>query len=310
MLDMIASRLLQRLESGELLILDGAIGTELQRRGAPMDSVAWCALATQTHPDLLRQIHLDYIEAGADIITTNTFSTARHVLEATALGKETERINRTAVRLARQAVQESGRDVLIAGSMSSTRPLNEPATRPVGDRVESSYREQASLLRDEGVDVIVAEMMIDIPNATLVLEAAQESGLPLLVGWSASLDGDGRAVPYRSVRQGEPPQYSFSELIERGAALGGDVAGIMHSHVDAISPALEALSDHWDGPLMAYAETGWFEPPNWVFAETTAPADYADLAGTWVDLGVSVIGGCCGTTPEHISKLRAALKPV
>jgi homocysteine S-methyltransferase len=306
---MVSSRLLERQEHGELLILDGAIGTELQRRGALMDSVAWCALATQTHPDLLRQIHLDYIEAGADVITTNTFSSARHVLEAAGLGKETDAINRTAVRLAREAVEESGKDVLIAGSMSSTRPLNEPATRPVGDGVESSYREQASLLKDEGVDVIVAEMMVDIPNAALVLDSAGDTGLPVLVGWSASLGDDGEAVPYRSVRQERVGDYSFAELMERAATLGGDVSGIMHTHVEATGPALEILSGSWDGPLMAYAETGWFEPPNWVFAETTTPTDYADLAGRWLDLGVSVIGGCCGTTPEHISRLRAALKP-
>lgn len=305
---MSASRFLERIDSGETLILDGAIGTELQRRGAPMDSVAWCALATRSHPDLLGQIHLDYIEAGADIITTNTFSTARHVLDGAGLGEETAQINREAVRLGRQAIEQSGGDILLAGSMSSTRPLNEPAVRPTGDRVAASYREQASLLADEGVDVIAAEMMVDIPNASLVLEAAQETGLPVMVGWSASLDADGRAVPYQSVRQEEASQHSFSEIMERGVSLGGDVAGVMHSHVEATAPALEVLAQHWDGPLMAYAETGWFEPPNWVFAETTSPGDYAVMAGGWVDLGVSVIGGCCGTTPEHIVALRAALK--
>lgn len=304
---MSASPFLERLERGEILILDGAIGTELQRRGAPMDSVAWCAVATRSHPDLLREIHLDYIEAGADIITTNTFSTARHVLEATGLGEETETINRAAVRLARDAVERSGKDVLIAGSMSSTRPLNEPATRPVGDRVAASYREQALLLKEQGVDVIVAEMLIDIPNSSLVLESAMDTGLPVLAGWSASLDEEGQAAPYQSVRQEDEAEYTFAELMERGVALGGDVAGVMHSHVDATGPALEALSEQWDGPLMAYAETGRFEPPNWVFAESTSPEDYADLARKWVDLGASLIGGCCGTTPEHIAALRSAL---
>lgn len=272
-----------------------------------MDSVAWCAVATRSHPDLLRLIHLDYIDAGADIITTNTFSTARHVLEAAGLGDETEKINRAAVRLAREAVEESGREILIAGSMSSTRPLNEPPTRPIGEQVAASYREQASLLSEEGVDVIVAEMMVDIPNASLVLESARATGLPVLVGWSASLDEAGRAVPHESVRQEGPPQYLLAELMERGASLGGDVAGIMHSHVEATGRALEVLSQHWDGPLMAYAETGWFEPPNWVFTDDTSPAAYAGLANKWIDLGVSLIGGCCGTTAGHIAELRSAL---
>lgn len=301
-------QLLQRLDSGEILILDGAIGTELQRRGAPMDSVAWCAVATTSHSDLLRQVHLDYIEAGATIITTNTFSTARHVLDAAGLGEETERVNRTAVRLAREAVEESGRtDILIAGSMSSMGPLNSPPARPIGESVAASYREQASLLSDEGVDAIVAEMMIDLPNSSLVLEAARSTGLPVMVGWSASQDEEGRITPYRSERQQEHQPHSFTELMKRGASLGGDVAGIMHSNVEVTGPALEILSEHWNGPLIAYAETGRFEPPNWVFSNATSPSGYAELASKWVDLGVQVIGGCCGTTPEHIAALRSSL---
>jgi methionine synthase I (cobalamin-dependent) len=301
------SQLLQRLNLGEILILDGAIGTELQRRGAPMDSVAWCAVATNSHSDLLRQIHLDYIEAGATIITTNTFSSARHVLDAAGLGQETERINRTAVRLAREAVEESGRtDILIAGSMSSMAGLNSPVARPVGESVAASYREQGSLLTDEGVDAIVAEMMIDLPNSSLVLDAARSTGLPVMVGWSASQDEERRITPYRSERQEGHKPHSFAELMERGASLGGDVAGIMHSHVEVTGPALEILSEHWNGPLMAYAETGRFEPPNWMFSNTTSPSDYAELASKWVDLGVQVIGGCCGTTPEHIAALRSS----
>lgn len=273
-----------------------------------MDSVAWCAVATTSHSDLLRQIHLDYVGAGATIITTNTFSTARHVLEAAGLGEETERINRTAVRLAHEAVEESGKTgILIVGSMSSMGPLNSPPGRPVGESVAASYQEQASLLSDEGVDAIVAEMMIDLPNSTLVLEAARNTGLPVMVGWSASQDEEGRITTYRSERQPEPQPYSFAELIESGALLGGDIAGIMHSDVEVTGPALEVLSEYWNGPLMAYAETGRFEPPNWVFSNTTSPSAYAELASKWVDLGVQVIGGCCGTTPEHIAALRSSL---
>ena len=115
----IVTTLQQRLDTGDIIILDGAIGTELQRRGVPMDDGAWCAVATRSHPDLLRQLHEDNIRAGADVITANTYSSARHMLEAAGFGDEVETINRRAVEIAREA-RDGAADgqVWIAGSIS------------------------------------------------------------------------------------------------------------------------------------------------------------------------------------------------
>jgi methionine synthase I (cobalamin-dependent) len=90
----------QRLDAGDIIIIDGAIGTELQLRGADMDGMAWCAAATETRPDILRTLHEDYIRAGADVITSNTFSSCRRVLEAAGMGDDTVALNRRAVELA------------------------------------------------------------------------------------------------------------------------------------------------------------------------------------------------------------------
>jgi len=301
-------RFLERIRDGEILLLDGAIGTELQRRGAPMDSTAWCGLATHSHPEVLRQIHIDYIGAGADIITTNTFATGRHVLEPLGLGDEAETLDRTAVAIARQAIEASAeREVLIAGSMSSMGPLDRSQSTPRGDAAEIGYGKQAETLAEAGVDVLVLEMLRDIANASLVIGAATAVGLPVLVGWSASSDEPGEVVPHRSEPYREHEQRSFDELMRLGAELGGDVAGIMHTAVEVTGPALEILNRHWSGPTMAYAETGRFEPPNWVFTEATAPEGYAAAARQWVETGVQVVGGCCGTTPSHVAAIRSAL---
>ena len=302
--------LLGRLLDGEVLILDGAIGTELQRRGVPMDSTAWCALASNSHPELLRQIHIDYIDAGADIITTNTFATARHVLEPAGVGEETEAINRTAVALARQAVEQTAeQSVLIAGSMSSMGPLDSSQSTPRGESVAASYREQAEILADAGADVLVAEMMVDMTNASLVIDAANDVKLPLMVGWSASSDDAGGVVTYRSETSvyNKYESGSFDQLMMLGAELGGDISGLMHSDMDVTGPALEILAEHWNGPVMAYAETGHFEPPNWVFSDEASPSQYAEAARHWVGAGVQIVGGCCGTTPEHIAAIKTAL---
>lgn len=298
--------LLERLGSGEVLVLDGAVGTEIQRRGVPMDTRAWCGIANLSHPGVVAEVHAAYLEAGADLVTTNTFATARHVLEASGFGDRTVEANREAVRLARQAVERSGRPgVLVAGSISSMAPLDEWHGPPHGEAVAAAYREQAGVLAEAGVDLLLAEMMLDLRNTELVVEAAAATGLPLLVGWSASPDGDGGAATYRLGDDDRHRSEPFSDLVRRGVALGGDVHGIMHSDMGVTGPALEDLAEHWDGPMMAYPETGRFDPPDWVFTGAAAPGDFAAAALEWFGDGVQIVGGCCGTTPEHIAAVAA-----
>jgi homocysteine S-methyltransferase len=300
--------ILERLRHRDTLVLDGAVGTELQRRGVPMDSEAWCALATASHSELVVQIHADYIAAGAEIITTNTFPSARHVLEEAGLGEETASLNRAAVALAQQAVEQAeAPGALVAGSMSSMAPLGNWRRAPVGAAAAAAYREQAELLAEAGIDLLIAEMMLDLENAALVVEAAQQTGLPLLVGWSASPDGAGGAATYRTQQIRPPEPLSFDELMREGTRLGGDVHGIMHSSIEVTGPALRVLGEHWDGPTMAYAETGRFEPPNWVFSDEAVPSAYAETVRRWVHDGVQIVGGCCGTTPEHIAAISNLL---
>src|SRR5215211_937560 len=110
----------ERLDAGEIVILDGAMGTELQRRGVPMDDVAWDAAALATHPDVVREVHEDYIEAAADVITTNTFATARHVLQPAGLGHHFRSLNTRPVTLAREARENVAQgSVSIPGAIST-----------------------------------------------------------------------------------------------------------------------------------------------------------------------------------------------
>ena len=111
-----------KLAAGDAIVLDGATGTEIARLGGEMNPAAWCAVANRDHPDTVRQVHESYLEAGADVVTTNTFATCRHVLEGAGLGDETVAINRRAVELAREARNRVAPDrpVAIAGSMSNT----------------------------------------------------------------------------------------------------------------------------------------------------------------------------------------------
>jgi homocysteine S-methyltransferase len=305
------SRLVERLNNKEILLLDGGVSTEIRRRGVALDKNVWSGLATKTNPDEVRQVHVDYIQAGAQIITANTYSTARHVLESINLGQESKLLNLKSVQLAQQARDEVAQEeVFIAGSMSSMPPLTSHREVAVDGQIESSYQELAEGLADAGVDLIIAEMMRDIENASIVIKAAVSTGLPVFIGFSAMMAENG--VDVRSLRwknaDDTTSAHDFGEMVETLKPLGGEAAGIMHTRVEDIGPALEVLRQHWPGPLLAYAETGRLILPDWRYEEVSSPEDYAAEIEGWIrHYGVQIVGGCCGTGPEHIRVLRQLL---
>ena len=305
------SRLAERLHNQEILLLDGGVSTEIRRRGVALDKNVWSGLTTKTNPDEVRQVHEDYIQAGAQIITANTYSTARHVLESINLGHESKLLNLKSVQLAQQARDDVAQEeVFIAGSMSSMPPLTSHREVAIDGQVESSYQELAEGLANAGVDLIIAEMMRDIENASIVIKAAVSTGLPVLIGFSAMMAENG--VDVRSLRwkntDDTTSAHDFGEMVETLKPLGGLAAGIMHTRVEDIGPALEVLKQHWSGPLLAYAETGKLILPDWRHEEVSSPEDYAAEIDGWIqNYGVQIVGGCCGTGPEHIRVLRQLL---
>ncbi len=301
----------ERLDNNEIILMDGGISTEIQKRGVALDSNVWSGLTSKSHPDEVRQVHEDYIRAGSQVITANTYSTARHVLDSINLGHEAKMINFRSVQLAKEARDNAGvGEVLIAGSMSSMPPLTSSHEVAVSKYAEASYQELAEILADAGVDLIIAEMMRDIDNATMVIKAAISTGLPVWIGYSTMMAEDG--IDVRSLRwknsDSTTVTHDFASLVKTLGSLGGQAAGIMHTQVDDISPALEVLDKHWSGPKLAYAETGHFLVPDWSFEQICTPHDYAREVESWIkNHGVQIIGGCCGTGPEHIRALKSLL---
>jgi S-methylmethionine-dependent homocysteine/selenocysteine methylase len=299
------SQLQERLAAGEVVIIDGAMGTELQRRGVPMDKVAWSAAAIATHPDTIREIHEDYIRAGADVIITNTFGAARHVLARASLGEKVAELNKRAVELAREARERAadGRPVLVAGSMSSFLPEDDQSKMIMPDVAVASYREQAEVLASAGADLIALEMMQDVAYTVYALEGALATGLPVWVGFSCRLAADGETVLFYRKDVDAP----FAEAIDKVMSVGGSVAGIMHSEIDVMIPALKTLGEHWSGPVAAYPHRGRFIMPEWQFVDAISPDDYVAEARKWLDAGARIIGGCCGIGPDHIRALKEQL---
>jgi S-methylmethionine-dependent homocysteine/selenocysteine methylase len=217
------SILQQRLGGGEDIILDGAMGTELERRGVPMNDVAWSAAALATHSDTVREVHEDYIRVGADLIITNTFPTARHVLEPAGMGEWFRELNIRAVTLAKEARENvAERPVFIAGSVSTFTARYGYSYEPQAERARTNYREQAELLVESGVDVIALEMMRDIEQTSYAAEAAVTMGLPVWIGFSCKTTHEGTVVLWDG-------RHTLTEALEHILPLGDSLESIMHT---------------------------------------------------------------------------------
>jgi S-methylmethionine-dependent homocysteine/selenocysteine methylase len=292
--------MLERLADGGVVVIDGGMGTELEARGARMDHDAWCGLANLEVPGLVREIHEDYIRAGADVIIANTFPANRAALDGDGDGDRVQEMNRAAVTAAHEARERAagGREVAVAGSMSIWGPWEDAAggDLPSDATLLEVYREQAAILAAAGVDLIVLEML-DVRWGAAVT-AARETGLPVWAGLWAHVEAGRLVTP----RTGDPLDRDLPALLgEHGDGLAAVL--VMHSAVETVPPALELIAEHWSGPRGAYPHRGRFERPNWAF-EDIAPEALADEAEAWLDQGARLVGGCCGTRPEHIRAIR------
>jgi len=291
-----------RIVAGGSVLLDGGTGTELERRGVPMNARAWCGDATLEHAEILRAVHEDYIMAGAEVIIANTFATARHCLEAIGRGGDVARANRLAVDIARQARERvADHDVAVAGSISDfLTDKSNPASRN-HKRLRANFREQAEILAQAGAEVLAMEMMQEPEIAVPAIEAAIETGLPVWVGCSCR-----RARGRDGLALFDFPDRDFRELLDAVLDLPVAVLGIMHSEVPDIAQGIEMLRERWSGAMAVYPESGYFTMPNWKFVDIIAPDDLVAAARDWRKQGVQLIGGCCGIGPQHIEALHAA----
>ena len=314
-----------KLKNKEIIVLDGATGSEIARLGAGMNSSAWCGVANKTHPGIVREVHEEYVRAGADIVTANTFSTSRHILASAGLADETVSINARAVELAREAVDSVSpeRPIAVAGSMSNMRAWipgtvsPDPRFLPTPEEESNNYQEVAQTLAESGVDLILMEMMTDIDRSSMAISAAVETGLPVWIGNSCTLRDDGSASVWN--QHSEEPQRlspdhiksedkSYETLIESMLSFQPQVMGVMHSTIETTNAGLQTLFEHWQGPGMAYPET--YSEVEKGIIDQVEPAIFAEHCRDWVEIGVQIIGGCCGTTIEHIRSMVNELPDV
>ncbi len=289
---------LTALKTKEILLMPGAMGTELQRRGFETKLPLWSAGANLEAPELVTQIHADHLEAGADICVTNTFRTTPRTYEKLGTPELARKAMKAAVDAAKAARDRfPGRPIYIAGSFATLEDCYEPDLVPDDASLKREHEEQAEWLAEEGVDFLLPETINSLREAVAMARAASNTGLPFIISFVVRENGD--------LFDGTP----LSEAIEKTDLPGRVGVSINCRPIDTISAAVPALKDY-KGLKGAYAN-GIGHPDNdlgWIFEENEDSLEkYTRAALSWKNAGLRLIGGCCGTTPAYIKALHKAL---
>ncbi|MBT5019039.1 MAG: homocysteine S-methyltransferase family protein [Planctomicrobium sp.] len=279
----------ERLQSEEILVLDGATGTELERRGFQLNAPGWSASAIREAPELLLEIHRDYIAAGAEIVTTNTFRTHNRNLGDTKWAGESRVLTIEAVKIARQAAGEA----YVAGSIAPLEDCYSPQLTPPQADLEKEHQQMVENLIAAGVDLIIAETQLTIRESETIARICSTYPLPFILSFTCGRDG--------KLLSGESlAAAAEAVLLYSPAALLVNCLPVE----EVLDRMIELRSVDSRIPLGAYANSGRLRSDGtWESTLGINPAVYAEFAQTWKEFGIRIVGGCCGTTPRHVSCL-------
>jgi 5-methyltetrahydrofolate--homocysteine methyltransferase len=285
---------LDRLAEQGILISDGAWGTQLAERGLPTGVAP--ELWNAENPDAVRAVAQAYVDAGSDLILTNTFGGSPFKLAKVGLGEQLEDLNRRGVELSREA---AGDRVLVFASLGPTGEFMQPLGPVSEDDMVAAFEQQVQAFVDGGADGVVIETMTDLGEAKAALRALrQASDLPAVV--SMTFD---KGVKGYATMMGVKPGQAAGELEAAGADAIGANCG---SGIDDVTRVIGLMRGATGKPLWAKPNAGLPElvEGRTVFRETAA--QMADHLAGLVEAGAGIVGGCCGTTPAHVAALVAA----
>ncbi len=294
--------LLERLAQGPLLA-DGAMGTMLYARGFPFDR-CYEALNVEA-PQVVLEIHRAYLQAGAELLETNTFGANRYRLAEHGLEDRVAFLNRSAVALARQAAAEADRPVWIAGSVGPLGVPLAPLGRVRAVEAREAFREQIAALAEAGVDALILETFSSLPELLEAVRAAQEAApdLPIIAEMTFAQDG--------YTLMGHTPEEVADALIALGVPIIGANCSVGPAKLLPVLRRMASRVNEAGGPppyLVVMPNAGWPEMAAGRLRYPATPDYFAEYARRFLGLGVRILGGCCGTTPEHIAAMRRALE--
>ena len=293
----------EKLDNGKLVILDGAMGSELEKSGAKMDKNLWCGTCSVEFPELVTKVHEDYIKAGADVITTNTYACTPISMKNYGLEKSIEEFNQKSVQVAKKAIKNSNKNIALAGSVSASGSFYKLGIKAM----IPGFKEQIKILKEEGVDLIILEAMssqADIVQA--MIECSYKINIPVWLSISCVIDDKTNNVMlgYNDTVDSPPEVYENFEIsLNRFSKLHKGPILIAHSDIDVTGKALDIAKKNLNGILGVYPNTGYYEKPHWKFADDITPNDYLEYAKSWLKNGAQIIGGCCGLGVEEIKAI-------
>lgn len=277
------------------IILDGALGTELERRGFEARLPLWSAWALIEAPDLVKKIHADYVAAGAQVLTTATFRCTRYALFKERLDSWTQQLIELSVRLAREAAAGNPR-VLVAGSMAPLEDCYHPEQAPDDETLEREHRRTAELLAAAGADLLLVETQNSVREAVISTRAALKTGLPVWVSLMAGCTA--------RLLNGDP----LSDAARVICGLGAEALLINCCPPPVAEGAYLTLRNTLpEARLGVYPNFALPGGKPWDFSARLSPQDFARWAKPLAH-DASILGGCCGTTPEHIAELKKAVQ--
>lgn len=322
----------RRLSAGASLVIDGGMGTEVEKIAGreALNPNGWTSSMNLTHPQAVKQAHRRFLDAGADVIISNTYATNRHILAGAGLEAKTAENNITAVRLAREAIAEwrmagGVGDPIVAGSISIHAPGNEKeklkggSPWPTREVEVANYLEQAQLLMKAGVDLLFVELVWNMEHGRNVLEAMKSIvDIPIFVG--VTVFNEAICVESHDIRVGPlkigqfdkrvataqspdavPLRLAIAEFVANPSIVG---VNVMHTKADLALRCLLAIREGgWNGPLGVYPDCAeWLR--DGFGAVTLSPDAFVEYAKKWRSSAkAQLIGGCCGAGPEHIQAL-------
>ena len=290
------NRLTRLLGDTAPVLVDGGMGTLLQERG--LDDGGAGELWNVDRPDVVRESHEAYARAGARILTTNTFGGSRPRLQMHGLEDRVHEINKAAAAVAREVADEHG--ILVAGDLGPTGELLAPLGTMDGAEAEEIFAEQLRGLRDGGIDVVLIETMSDLAEVEAAVRAAGAVVPDLPIIATLSFDTNLRSM------MGVRPAQAVTSLAGLGVDAVGANCGRGPEEMEAI--AAEMVDARPEGVLIvAQSNAGLPQVVGDHFEYDKTPTDLAEHAKVLRSLGVDLIGACCGSTPEHISAMSAAV---
>ncbi len=286
---------LERLKKGPVL-LDGAMGTELMNAG--LSSAEVPELWNLTNTAAVQKVHLSYDKAGAEILYTNSFGGNAIKLAKAGQENKVEELNTAAVAIARKSQVNSK---WVAGSMGPLGELMEPYGDITEESAKKAFFQQAQVLLKAGADIIVVESHTDLNEASMAVAEARRAGAEVIL---ASMTFEGPERDFRTI-MGATPEKSVETLLQQGATVVGANCGKALAHNIEV---IKRMHRAYPGPLMAKFNAGL---PNYIEGKivySVTPEEFARELSPLVQQGVALLGGCCGTTPQHIAALAQSLK--